>query len=205
MSTTPKTDFTVALPNGTTNHGNPDLICVPATWHDILIFFATNYVVHTATALSMPGETLGETAFVLFACLVLPASALSRSYRAIVLHAVLKSDPLERATRSHALCMVKSTKIADNGGSKSHEANGQGLYKNNPSSKEALGSSHGPMTALPKPSASVESQKAAMDTQNTVKQVEGVEFLPRTDGVGDQDIEKTPTMLVFMSLSNISL
>ena len=198
------TNFTVALPNGTTNHGNPNLICVPATWHVTLLFFATNYVAHAATALSMPGETPSEAVLVLLTCLIIPASALNRSYRAIVLHAGLSNDPLVRATRSNALCMVKNMKVAGDGGSNSQGVKGHSMDENNVSSEENLAPKHGSVTAQSKPSDDIENQMAAVDTRPSVKLTEGAERLPRTGEPTDQDLGKVHTVLVILLLLNDS-
>ena len=198
------TNFTVALPSGTTNHGDRGLICVPTTWHDILLFFATNYAAHAATALSMPGETSFEAVLVLVACLILPASALSRSYRAIVLHASLKSDCLERAARSNALCMVKNMKVAGDSGSNSQGVKGHTADENNVSSKENLAQKHGSVTTQSKPSRDIESQMATIDAQPSVKLAGGVELLFHTDEPTDQDLGKAHTVLVFLLSSNSS-
>jgi len=41
---------------GYTHHGKCNLLCAPATWFDILIFFLGNYVAHAATVVSLPGQ-----------------------------------------------------------------------------------------------------------------------------------------------------
>ena len=49
---------TVILPPGTTNHGNPNLVCFPAQWKNVVIFFLGNYVTHAATVITAPGSSI---------------------------------------------------------------------------------------------------------------------------------------------------
>ncbi|KAM5520282.1 hypothetical protein FOXYSP1_18706 [Fusarium oxysporum f. sp. phaseoli] len=53
----------VVLPPGTSNHSNPNIICFPAKWSDIAIFFLGNYVAHAATVLSIPALAKGQVFF----------------------------------------------------------------------------------------------------------------------------------------------
>jgi hypothetical protein len=45
-------NVTLSLPPGTSNHGDPNLICTPVSWIDIITFFLGNYVAHAATVSS---------------------------------------------------------------------------------------------------------------------------------------------------------
>lgn len=49
---------TLPLPPGTTNHGNPKLICLPTKWTDVIVFFLGNYVAHAATIRLEPGMSI---------------------------------------------------------------------------------------------------------------------------------------------------
>src|SRR2546423_328016 len=49
-------NITITVPNGTTDHGDPHLLCLPAKWSDIALFFFGNYLAHAATVKSLPGE-----------------------------------------------------------------------------------------------------------------------------------------------------
>src|SRR2546429_9111725 len=49
-------NITITAPDGTSNHGDPRLLCTPTRWSDIMIFFLGNYVAHAATVKPLPGE-----------------------------------------------------------------------------------------------------------------------------------------------------
>ena len=100
-------NFTISVPKGTTNHGNPQLLCLPSGWTDIVTFLVTNYYAHAATVFLEPGIASRRTATIVFTALVLPFSGISRAVYAIWRHAVTeRTNPLKRAARSRALCMV---------------------------------------------------------------------------------------------------
>ena len=108
-------NFTLSAPNGTTNHGNPDLVCTPAGWTDYVTFFFANYVAHAASIILEPGAGLRRTLMLVLVALVLPSSGVTRAVSAIWRHAATeRSNPLKRAARARALCMVlKRPKIPD--------------------------------------------------------------------------------------------
>lgn len=100
----PVTNDTVILPPGTSNHGIPNLLCLPAKWTDIAIFFLGNYIAHAATVVLQPGSSALNTAVaVIFACL-LPGSGLARALRAIAAGLRFTRDELRVAARAGALC-----------------------------------------------------------------------------------------------------
>lgn len=175
----PSSNFT--LPNGTTNHGDPKLICVPAAWHDILVFFGANYFAHAVTVLSMPGQSLQETVVVVLICLILPSSALTRSYRAIMLCAGLKKNELEKATRSCALCMVRKKEPPENGGSKS-----SGLEKTD-TIEEIVPVGDQLEDRIP--------AQSQLPIKSETKKI-AMEILPFKDGSSNRDIEKAPPQSV---------
>jgi hypothetical protein len=100
-------NFTITVPEGTTNHGNPNLLCTPAQWYDFIVFFFANYFAHAASVVLEPGQSLRRTGvFILFA-LTLPGSGVVRALFAILRHAATETkNPLKRAARAGALCMV---------------------------------------------------------------------------------------------------
>lgn len=100
-------NFTFTVPEGSTNHGNPNLLCTPAKWYDVLIFFSANYFAHAASVIIEPGQNSASIIqYILFA-LVLPGAGVSRAVRAISRHAITeRKNPLKRAARAGALCMV---------------------------------------------------------------------------------------------------
>ena len=100
------TNLTITAANGTTNHGNQQLLCTPAAWTDILSFFLSNYLTHVATVVTYPGESSPSTLLALTSALLVPTAGVSRGLTAIVRRAKLAKSPLNVAARSGALCMV---------------------------------------------------------------------------------------------------
>jgi hypothetical protein len=100
-------NFTIPVPNGTTNHGNPNLICTPVAWSDTFIFFAANYFAHAFTVKQLPGEELGQYTFVVLAAVLYPYCGLPRGIESIIRRAVFfRSSEMQTAARAGALCVV---------------------------------------------------------------------------------------------------
>ena len=101
-------NFTIELPEGTTNHGDPNLICTPATWRDIFVFFVTNYFIHAATLPPVPGESKREIVFSVITALFIPGYGAARTLRRFILRPGFKhrKSPLQCALKAGALCMV---------------------------------------------------------------------------------------------------
>ncbi|OLN98028.1 hypothetical protein CCHL11_06840 [Colletotrichum chlorophyti] len=100
-------NLTITVPEGTVNHGDPRLLCVPPLWTDFVIFYATNYFVHALTLPSRPGESVLETCFTVTTALFLPSTGSLRAARWLLSHAgTVRRDELSRAVRAGALCMV---------------------------------------------------------------------------------------------------
>ncbi|KAK5652336.1 hypothetical protein OQA88_10528 [Cercophora sp. LCS_1] len=99
-------NFNITVPEGTTNHGNPQLLCTPARWYDFIVFFLTNYIAHAATVVPIPGQDIEASIFHIVLALCLPASAVVRSVGIIARRAATEKDPLRRARRAGALCIV---------------------------------------------------------------------------------------------------
>jgi hypothetical protein len=100
-------NFTISVPGGTTNHGNPQLLCFPAAWTDIVTFLVTNYFAHAASVLPEPGAAFRRTIALILTALILPTSGIVRAVRAIWRHAAFETkNPVKRAARSRALAMV---------------------------------------------------------------------------------------------------
>jgi hypothetical protein len=78
-------NFTITVPPNAQNHGDPGLICLPPIWADYFIFFATNYIAHAATLISVPGETLWEILISTANALFIPGSGALRAFRFLVL------------------------------------------------------------------------------------------------------------------------
>ena len=103
------TNLTVPVPEGTSNHGDPGIICTPTRWYEIIAFFITNYIAHAFTVKTLPGEKLGTRMITAFLALLFPFSGVARGLESILRPAKFfpqPSDELETAARSGALCVV---------------------------------------------------------------------------------------------------
>ncbi|MCJ1385526.1 hypothetical protein MMC17_008649 [Xylographa soralifera] len=99
-------NITAQHPNGTFNHGDPNILCTPTSWTTFLTFFLGNYVAHAATVVTAPGQQTMETAFALIMALLYPGSGLVRGLDAVFRASSLGKSPLEQAARAGAFCMV---------------------------------------------------------------------------------------------------
>ncbi|RYP40739.1 hypothetical protein DL767_001494 [Monosporascus sp. MG133] len=100
-------NFTITVPEGTTNHGSPNLLCTPAKWYDILLFILTNYVAHAATVIPTPGQSLLRATINILLALTAPGSGVARAIIAVLRCAATeRKNPLTRAVGAGALCMV---------------------------------------------------------------------------------------------------
>ncbi|KAJ6578381.1 hypothetical protein B0H19DRAFT_843790, partial [Mycena capillaripes] len=99
-------NITISVPDGTTTHGDPHILCTPASALDILVFFSANYFAHAITVKGYPGESGTAKYLSYLAALLFPVSGLVRGLTAIARRGRFVKGPLERAVRSGALCMV---------------------------------------------------------------------------------------------------
>jgi hypothetical protein len=103
----PTQNITIEVPYGTTNHGEPNLLCIPATWSDFARYLLLNYVAHGATVVSYPGELAIDTFLCVVAAILFPSFGVIRAFNFIIRHPVLTAkNDLEMAARSGALCML---------------------------------------------------------------------------------------------------
>jgi hypothetical protein len=103
----PTQNITIQVPSGTTNHGNPNLLCPPPTWSDIAIYLLLNYFAHGATVVSYPGEPPFDMFLCVVAAILFPTFGVIRAFNFIFRHPVLTTkNDLEMAARSGALCML---------------------------------------------------------------------------------------------------
>ena len=101
----PTQNVTLQVPYGTTDHGDPDSLCIPPTWIDIASFILFNYIAHGATVVSNPGDssTFGDVVI----AILLPITGIKRALNSIFRHPRLTAkNDLEVAARSGALCML---------------------------------------------------------------------------------------------------
>jgi hypothetical protein len=96
----------LTLPASFSNHGDPNLLCRPAKWTDIAVFYLGNYAAHAATTKSIPGQTILTSVLVVVSALLFPVSGLHRGLQAICSLAVFAKTDLQMAARAGALCMV---------------------------------------------------------------------------------------------------
>ena len=106
----PTQNITLTVPEGTQNHGNPNLLCTPTRWTDVVIFFFANYVAHAATTKSLPGEPALATLRLHMTALFFPLAGVLRGVKAVGQLAVLSDTPLGTAAWAEALCVVIRTR-----------------------------------------------------------------------------------------------
>jgi hypothetical protein len=101
-------NITIALPEGTTDHGDPGLLCFPTGWTDLFTFYLGNYVAHAATVKFLPGEKVKDMIPTVVISLLFPAFGAFRGIISCLSGAVFvkKGDPFKMAVRARALCMV---------------------------------------------------------------------------------------------------
>jgi len=83
----PTLNITITVPVGTSNHGDPNLLCIPTKWTDIVTFYTGNYLAHALTIKSIPGQKTGHILLVVIAALIYPYSGIMRGLEAICRHA----------------------------------------------------------------------------------------------------------------------
>ncbi|MCJ1427915.1 hypothetical protein MMC29_005821, partial [Sticta canariensis] len=96
----------VTLPVGVSNHGDPNLLCSPAKWTDIVIFFLGNYFAHAATIRSSPGDSIYVSTINAVSALFFPASGIRRGLAGVFSLAKFGRTDLQIAARAGALCSV---------------------------------------------------------------------------------------------------
>jgi hypothetical protein len=99
-------NITITVPDGTSDHGNPNLLCTPTKWTDIVIFFLGNYLAHAATVIALPGESAVSMGMNALLALVLPWSGVNRGISAISICAKRGRTALQTAQRAQALCSL---------------------------------------------------------------------------------------------------
>ena len=104
-------NITITVPDGTSDHGNPSLICFPPHWYDYVLFFVGNYFAHAATVIPEPGMSLPRKIFSTTLAVLFPLFGLDRPLDIFLTRPILAKTPLDRAARAWALCMVM--KVAD--------------------------------------------------------------------------------------------
>ena len=80
----PTQNVTLQVPYGTTDHGDPDSLCIPPTWIDIASFFLFNYIAHGATVVSDPGYS--STFINVVTAILLPITGVEQALNSIFRH-----------------------------------------------------------------------------------------------------------------------
>jgi len=76
----PNQNITIEVPPGTSNHGDPHLLCTPTRTVDVASFFLLNYVAHAVTVRPSPGEHLIPSVKLILFALVFPTSGISKDF-----------------------------------------------------------------------------------------------------------------------------
>ncbi|PMD51483.1 uncharacterized protein K444DRAFT_620586 [Hyaloscypha bicolor E] len=118
----PNINVTISVPAGTSDHGDPNLLCTPTKWFDIFTFYLANYFAHAATVKALPGESTTDLAFAVFLAIAFPFSGIARGLQAIARHASFSwgqksvCGDLQTAARAGALCIVVRNEYWDGRG-----------------------------------------------------------------------------------------
>ena len=103
-------NITITVPKGTRLQGHdPQILCTPSKWTDLVVFLLANYVAHAVTLKSLPGESILSVLRNVVCSLLFPISGVRRGVTAIYQRAILAKTPLEAAAKAGALCMVTRT------------------------------------------------------------------------------------------------
>lgn len=107
----PLQNITITVPQGTSNHSDPHLLCTPADGYHVVLFIFANYAAHVATIVTLPGETLGSMFLTMLFALIYPMTGIQKCIRPLGKHTLLRRDqsPLNNALRAGALCEVVRT------------------------------------------------------------------------------------------------
>jgi hypothetical protein len=102
-------NITITVPTGTSNHSDPNILCVPTTAQDVLLFFIGNYIAHATTVKTIPGQKTIPTIVAVALALLFPVSGVVRGLNAIRQMAIRGKTPLQKALKAGALCHVIRT------------------------------------------------------------------------------------------------
>jgi hypothetical protein len=99
----------ITLPAGASNHGNQNLLCLPAKWTDIAVFFIGNYIAHAGTVRFNPGCSFLEACLTVIESLLYPVAGVARGLGGIYSLAKFGATDLQIAARAGAVCTVIRT------------------------------------------------------------------------------------------------
>lgn len=98
--------LTLTVPNGTETYNHDGLICTPALWNDILMFFFVNYVSHLATMRTSPSETWSWVVGWYLWALFTPFMGITLNTEVLFRFPVFAKTNLQKAALSDALVVV---------------------------------------------------------------------------------------------------
>jgi hypothetical protein len=84
LSAAPTYTLTLTVPNGTTQHGNPHIFCLPPSTVDYIIFFSSNFFSHAATVINRPGASTAEKGLLIALAVLFPGIGILRAYDVFV-------------------------------------------------------------------------------------------------------------------------
>ncbi|KAL2785284.1 hypothetical protein BJX66DRAFT_61674 [Aspergillus keveii] len=109
-------NLTISVPEGSTGHGDPQLLCTPPRWYGYILFFFTNYLAHATTVIAVPGQTTTETIFLAITALLTPSIGIFRAVEIFIRRPAFRMrNPLNQAAAARALCMVVKTRLDEKG------------------------------------------------------------------------------------------
>ncbi|KDQ51954.1 hypothetical protein JAAARDRAFT_40575 [Jaapia argillacea MUCL 33604] len=82
------------------------VVCLPTTWHDIVVFFVANFLAHAATIPTAPGAKWYDSAAWTILSLLLPFAGLGKSLGLIMRHFMVGNSDLEKALARDGLAIV---------------------------------------------------------------------------------------------------
>jgi len=91
---------------GYSHHGDCRLLCRPATWKDILLFYLVNYFAHAGTIITLPGQSVASSLSFTLGALLFPGGGVIRAMTIIGICPKLAPTPLQTAARAGALCAI---------------------------------------------------------------------------------------------------
>jgi len=98
----------VAIPIHRQLTARSEVVCVPATWQDIIAFYVLNYATHALTIKSSPGDTTETTFWIILFALFIPFAGVWRACLTIAngTFNVFGKTGFQDAARVGALCAV---------------------------------------------------------------------------------------------------
>ena len=102
-------NITIQVPEDAVFYRNPNTLCLPASWIDIIVFYAVNYFAHAATVRGSPGEGFFVRIPRLIGAILFPILGLYIAIGDILSCATFCQSSLAKAARAGALFMVIRT------------------------------------------------------------------------------------------------